>query len=115
MEATSPPPRCTNPSTDAWSSLADLPTPRSGGASAVLDGKLYVLGGGLPGATAYKAVHRFDPATGLWESLADMPIELTGHRAVAVGPDLYVVGGFRTVNGNRQGFDGVRFVWRYRP
>ena len=44
-----------------------------------------------------------------------MPIELTGHRAVAVGSDIYVVGGFRTVNGNPQGFSGVPFVWRYRP
>jgi N-acetylneuraminic acid mutarotase len=93
----------------------DLPTPRSGGPSAVLDGKLYVLGGGLPGNTVHKAGHRCDPASGTWEPLPDMPIELTGHQAVAVGSDIYVVGGFRTVNGNRQGFSGVPFVWRYRP
>lgn len=104
-----------DPATDAWSPLADLPTPRSGGASAVLDGKLYVIGGGLPGNTVYKAVHRFDPAGGAWEQIADMPTDLTGHRAIAVGPDIYVVGGFRTANGNRQGFVGVPFVWRYRP
>ncbi|HUM09460.1 MAG TPA: kelch repeat-containing protein [Myxococcaceae bacterium] len=29
-----------DPGTDAWSPLEDLPTPRSGGGSAVLDGKL---------------------------------------------------------------------------
>ena len=104
-----------DPATDAWSPLPDLPTPRSGGASAVLDGKLYVIGGGLPGNTVYKAVHRFDPVAGTWEQLPDMPIELTGHRAVAVGPDIYVVGGFRTSNGLRQGFGGVPYVWRYRP
>jgi len=44
-----------------------------------------------------------------------MPIELTGHRAVAVRPDIYVLGGFRTVNGQRQGFSGAPYVWRYRP
>jgi N-acetylneuraminic acid mutarotase len=73
------------------------------------------IGGGLPGNTVYKAVHRFDPVAGTWEALADMPIELTGHRAVAVGSDLYVVGGFRSVNGQRQGFSGVKFVWKYSP
>jgi N-acetylneuraminic acid mutarotase len=104
-----------DPATDAWSPLPDLPTPRSGGASAVLDGKLYVLGGGLPGNTVYNAVHRFDPAAGTWAALPDMPIALTGHRAVAVGQDIYVVGGFRSTNGIRQGFGGVPFVWRYRP
>jgi len=104
-----------DPAANSWSALPDLPTPRSGGASAVLDGKLYVIGGGLPGNTVYKAVHRFDPASGTWEPLPDMPIEATGHRAVTVGSDIYVVGGFRTVNGVRTGFTGVPFVWRYRP
>ncbi|HEY1909031.1 MAG TPA: kelch repeat-containing protein [Myxococcaceae bacterium] len=104
-----------DPGADGWTTLEDLPTPRSGGASAVLGGKLYVMGGQLPGNTLYKAVHRFDPATGHWEALPDMPIELTGHRAVAVGNALYVMGGFSTRNGMRQGFDGVPYVWRYTP
>ena len=38
-----------DPATDAWSALPDLPTPRSGGASAVLDGKLFVTGAACPG------------------------------------------------------------------
>ena len=104
-----------DPASNAWTNLEDLPTPRSGGASAVLDGKLYVFGGQLPGNTIYKTVSRFDPATGHWETLGDMPIELTGHRAVAVGSAIYVVGGFQTKNGVRQGFAGVPFVWKYTP
>jgi N-acetylneuraminic acid mutarotase len=104
-----------DPGADTWSPLEDLPTPRSGGASAVLDGKLYVIGGQLPGNTVYKTVSRFDPATGHWEALADMPIELTGHRAVAVGNAIYVMGGFRTQGAVRQGFGGVPYVWKYTP
>jgi N-acetylneuraminic acid mutarotase len=104
-----------DPAHDTWAPLPDLPTPRSGGASAVLDGKLYVLGGGLPGNTVYKTVNRFDPGSGAWEQLGDMPIELTGHRAVAVGTSIYVVGGFVTRNGLRQGFGGVPYVWKYTP
>jgi N-acetylneuraminic acid mutarotase len=104
-----------DPASNAWTTAEDLPTPRSGGASAVLDGKLYVLGGQLPGDTVYKTVSRFDPATGHWETLGDMPIELTGHRAVTVGDAIYVLGGFSTRNGVRQGFLGVPFVWKYTP
>jgi N-acetylneuraminic acid mutarotase len=104
-----------DPATDAWSPLPALPTPRSGGASAVLGGKLYVLGGGLPGTTVHKTIERFTAQTASWERLPDMPIELTGHRAIAVGQDLYVVGGFATLNGHRQGFVGVRYLWRYTP
>ena len=96
-----------DPAHDSWAPLPDLPTPRSGGASAVLDDKLYVLGGQLAGQPVYKTVSRFDPRTGAWETLGDMPIELTGHRAVAVGTSIYVVGGFPTRNGVRQGFGGV--------
>jgi len=81
----------------------------------VLDGKLYVIGGQLPGNTVYKTVSRFDPATGHWEALPDMPIELTGHRAVAVGNAIYVMGGFRTQGAVRQGFGGVPYVWKYTP
>src|SRR5262249_7992489 len=40
-----------DPGADGWTRLEDLPTPRSGGASAVLGGKLYVMGGQLPGNT----------------------------------------------------------------
>jgi N-acetylneuraminic acid mutarotase len=104
-----------DPAADAWTDLAPLPTPRSGGAAAVLDGKLYVLGGGLPGNTVYKTIERFDPAAGAWEKLDDMPVAITGHRAVAVGTSLYVMGGFTSNDGQRTGFAGVSDCWRYDP
>jgi N-acetylneuraminic acid mutarotase len=104
-----------DPATGVWSVSAPLPTPRSGGASAVLGGRLYVLGGGLPGDTVHATVERFDPASGTWERLPDMPAPATGHRAVAVGDSLYVVGGFATRGGARAGNGGVATAYRYRP
>jgi len=44
----------------------------------VLGDKLYVLGGGLPGNTVYKAVHRFDPVAGTWEPLRTCPSSWPG-------------------------------------
>jgi len=104
-----------DPIGNAWRTGADLPTPRSGGASAVLDGKLYVLGGGLPGTTVYKTTERYDTAANRWERLADMPAFATGHRAVAVNGSLYVFGGFTIVDGQRQGNTGVTSAWRFTP
>ena len=104
-----------DPATDGWTALAPLPTPRSGGASAVLGGKLYVLGGGLPGDSISAVVERFDPAANAWERLADMPAAITGHRAVAVGDSLYVVGGFAVKDGKRAGNAGQARAFRYTP
>ena len=102
-----------DPGSDAWSPLADLPTPRSGGASAVVGGKLYVLGGQLPGNNLYKTVERFDPSSGAWQKLADMPVFAAGQRAVAIGGDIYLLGGFARSGDQRTSTLGVADVWRY--
>lgn len=104
-----------DPVADRWEPRAELPTPRSGGAAAVLGGKLYVLGGGLPGNQVHAVVERYDPATDRWERLGDMPAAMTGHRAVAVDGSLYVVGGFATKDGARIGALGSGRAFRYTP
>jgi N-acetylneuraminic acid mutarotase len=104
-----------DPGADAWSPLADLPTPRSGGASAVVGGKLYVLGGQLPGNTLYKTVERFDPSAGSWQKLDDMPAYAAGQRAVAIGGDVYMLGGFASNGDQRTSTVGIADVWRYTP
>lgn len=104
-----------DPATDSWAPLAPLPTARSGGASAVLNGKLYVLGGGLPGNAVHATIERYDPATDQWEQLEDMPVPRTGHRAVAANGSLYILGGFVSSNGVRTGNLGVTSAYRYTP
>lgn len=104
-----------DPATNGWLPRAPLPTERSGGASAVLDGKLYVLGGGLPGNSLHATIERYDPATDQWERLGDMPAPRTGHRAVAFNGNLYVLGGFASTGDQRRGNTGVPFVYRYTP
>jgi len=104
-----------DPGPDSWSPAADLPTPRSGGASAVVGGKLYVLGGQLPGNTVYKTIERFDPSSGAWQKLDDMPVYAAGQRAVAIGGDIYMIGGFARSGDQRTSTIGVADVWRYTP
>ena len=86
--------------TGRWSTLpaaANLPTPRAGSTTAVLDGRLLVLGG-ESGAqeAAHAEVEAYDPRTGRWSALA--PLREGRHATQAVLHDrrLYVAAGSRT-------------------
>ncbi|KAM6949524.1 kelch-like protein 33 [Aplochiton taeniatus] len=62
-----------NPEMDCWNILAPLPKPQAGAASALLEGKLYVLGGLGQGERETRKIHRYDPANQHWEDMGGMP------------------------------------------
>jgi len=75
---------CYNPATDTWTTLADMPTPRSNFAIAVYQGKIYCIGGingtklddqyGLFTTTNYcNIVEVYDTATDSWSTKTPMP------------------------------------------
>ena len=96
-----------DPATNKWTPRHPLGLSRPGAASAVLDRKLYVIGG-----TRYNAVRDavdtlditivYDPATNLWTRRASMPSPRTGIAASKVflngQPRIAVVGGPRPGN-----------------
>ncbi len=60
----------------SWQREADLPEPRGHVAAAVLDGKIYALGGAHGHDITQidqKFCHRFDPDTGRWTAIASLP------------------------------------------
>ncbi|XP_077356504.1 kelch-like protein 33 [Festucalex cinctus] len=62
------------PATDSWTAFSALPVPHVGAGSAVLEGKLYVLGGySQENYSDTKMVHRYDPALHRWENMGKMP------------------------------------------
>lgn len=80
------------PTTGAWTQGAPMPTPRSDAASAVVDGKIYVIGGLLASGESTDTVEVYDPATDTWETLA--PLQGFDHAmAATVGGKIYVIGG----------------------
>lgn len=69
-----------------WQSLALLPSSRQELASAVLDGKIYVLGGYDGNGASTATMEVYNPATDTWSAAANLPFAVNhGSAAVAAG------------------------------
>lgn len=87
--------------TDTCSEMASIPTPVGCYASAVLDGKIYIIGGGTATTTPNNAtdlVQVFDPKTNQWTAGKPLPIGVYKAAACStsglIAPKrIYVVGG----------------------
>jgi hypothetical protein len=84
-----------DPAVGGWVARAPMPTARSAGGEAVLDGKIYVAGGRAPGGSAFEA---YDPASDTWEKLPDLPSQRNHLAMVALNGKIIVAGG-RTAPG----------------
>ena len=65
-----------DPATDSWSEMKPIPTPVMGYASAVLDNKIYIIGGGTAGGPEYAPINQvqiFDPKTNQWTNGTPIP------------------------------------------
>uniref|UniRef100_A0A671MT75 Kelch-like protein 33 n=1 Tax=Sinocyclocheilus anshuiensis TaxID=1608454 RepID=A0A671MT75_9TELE len=75
-----------DPVANSWSAIIPFPVPHVGSASAVLEGKVYVIGGYCQeDYSDTKTVHRYDPATERWENMSITP-----------GPNTYIASGYIT-------------------
>jgi N-acetylneuraminic acid mutarotase len=100
------------PTSPPWTTRSPMPTARANPAAAVLDGRIYILGGELrteSGTTILASVDVYDPAADTWTSAASMPAPRTGHTATAHGGRIYVLGGHDASGGGKDN------VWEYDP
>lgn len=79
-----------DPATAIWTRKADMPTSRSGGASAAIDGRIYVAGGRPPGGADFAV---YDTATDTWTVLPDLPTQRNHLAVTSIGGKVYVAGG----------------------
>jgi len=85
-----------NPATDTWTQASDMPSVRMTHSASVVDGKIYIIGGGnlvvnqidLP-----STVDVYDPATDTWTMAADFPNPRGEHTASVVDGKIYAIGG----------------------
>ncbi|MFC1604601.1 kelch repeat-containing protein [Planctomycetota bacterium] len=72
-----------------WTQKADMPTPRWGVYTSVVDGKIYAIGG----IASPKKVEEYDPATDTWTEKADMPTARVFLSTSVVDGKIYAIGG----------------------
>ncbi|MEL7434758.1 MAG: kelch repeat-containing protein [Chloroflexota bacterium] len=90
-----------DPITEEWSPAPDMPTARNSHAAAVIDGKMYIVGGrqfteqanGEYASVNVASLEVYDPEAESWETLAPLPQAAGGITAAAVDGKLYVFGG----------------------
>jgi hypothetical protein len=77
-----------------WTFKKPMPTARGFLSGAVLDGKIYVIGGAVTAQlTATPVVEMYDPATDEWLTMAPMPEGRCAHATCSYNGKIYVFGG----------------------
>ena len=105
--------------TGRWTRILDAPTERNSAAAAVIEDKIYVVGGrqmlrqadGRQRPVNVATLEVYDPATDRWETKAPMPQAQGGLAAAAYGGKLYAFGGEQFVPSAKVFAD----AWVYDP
>lgn len=79
-----------DPATDKWTRKTNAPTSRNWATTAVVDGIIYVIGGGGD-VTWIPTVEAYDPVADKWTKKADLPMPAGCYAAVA-GGKIYIMG-----------------------
>ncbi len=106
---TTPPSSPTAEAKAPWSRGAELQTPRTEVAVALLDGSIYAAGGFTADGEATDVVEGYDISEDAWELSVPLPEPLHHAGLAAAGERIYVVGGYRS--------DGAASaaVWSWAP
>ena len=96
-----------------WFKLASMGQKQNEAATALLDGKIYVIGGfGANSDDPIPRVQVYDAAKDSWSEGTPLPEAVHHAGAVVVGGKIYFVGGFHNPFGKR---DPIDHVWMYDP
>ena len=82
-----------DPVLGAWAKVASMSVQRSLHAVAVVDGKIYAIGG-YGTDDLVDSVEMYNPQADNWQQMASMPQAMCRHAAAAMGGKIFVTGGF---------------------
>jgi N-acetylneuraminic acid mutarotase len=89
-----------DPKTETWTKKSPMPTARDHLSSAVVDGKIYAIGGRQPEEPPLfrdlNVNEVYDPTYDSWLSLEPLPSHRSGLAADAVNGNIYIIGGEST-------------------
>ena len=114
-----------------WRVISELPTPRGRFATAVVEGKIYLIGGtslenlrgvwcepgpGIcRGPFGMSLVEVYDPQTNTWERLTDMPTVRSSSKAAVVNGRIYVLAGSVGKDNRHENLKTLKVVEMYDP
>ena len=104
---------------EKWNVVSELPTRRSGFTTAVVDGKIYLIGGtpleNRRGPYGLSTVEVYDPKTNSWDRVADMPTHRTSAGSAVVNGIVYVFGGYNGIDNRAVNLRYLDVVEAYNP
>ena len=95
-----------NPASNTWAQGTDLPAARAEGVSAVVNDKIYLIGGRVRATDDARVFNDhidsvrnevFDPTTKSWQARADAPTARNSSASAVIDEKIYVVGGRNVV------------------
>ena len=98
---------------NSWTTETPMPTARAQLGVAVVNGKIYAIGGGnntAAGPTLLNVNEEYDPATNTWETKTAMPTARAGLSANTVNGRIYLMGG-DPGNTTNEAYDPVTDSW----
>ena len=104
---------------EEWQWITQLPTKRWEFSTAVVDDKVYLIGGSLfennAGPFGLSTVEVYDTQTNTWQRGADMPTPRTNAKAAVVNGTIYVFGGYNSKDKFLQNWKMADHVEAYDP
>ena len=97
-----------DPSSNQWSNMSSMSTARFGCSAAVINDKIYVVGGFTSGTTATTAVEVYNPDSNTWDKEKPQLPAALGWAGVVASDSLYVIGGYNGTSTNSM-------VYEYSP
>lgn len=105
-----------DPATNTWASLPDMPERRDHTSGAVVNGKMYVIGGRTHGTGLRAENDVYDFATNKWtKGLAPLPTMRAGTATAVFGDEVVIIGGEGKGTGtfrNVEAYNTVTNTWR---
>jgi len=101
---------CYDAEKNVWETVADMSTERWGGTAAVLDDKLFVMGGRNARQLNLASVEYYERASNEWKQVAPMNKGRYGHAAAVWNGRLYVMGG-AGAGSSVESYDTERDEW----
>ncbi len=102
-----------------WEVITQLPTKRWEFSTAVVNDKVYIIGGSLfnnnAGPFGLSTVEIYDTQTNTWQRGADMPTPRTNAKAAVVNGTIYVFGGYNSKDNFLQNWKMADRVEAYDP